>query len=100
MLSLKSLSDYPKEAKYLLIKFSVQSIYHEGDERSRSNPGHGYPAYTETLHTSEVFAFMDQSSLEVELQRLYTENRTRTDLLVVEINRQVNIKATISLSLG
>lgn len=25
------------------------TVYHEGDERSRTNPGHGYPAYTENV---------------------------------------------------
>jgi hypothetical protein len=24
------------------------SVYHEGDERSRTHPGHGYPAHTTT----------------------------------------------------
>jgi hypothetical protein len=38
---------------YLIIVASA--IYHEGDERSRTNPGHGYPAYTETVHRVEEF---------------------------------------------
>jgi len=25
----------------------TEQIYHEGDQRSRDYPGHGYPAYTE-----------------------------------------------------
>jgi hypothetical protein len=32
-----------------------ESIHHEGDERSRTNPGHGYPAYTETVQKLETF---------------------------------------------
>ena len=28
----------------------ARTIDHEGDERSRTHPGHGYPAYTETVH--------------------------------------------------
>ena len=24
----------------------IQTTYHEGDERSRTNPGHGYPAHS------------------------------------------------------
>jgi hypothetical protein len=32
------------------------SIHHEGDERSRTNPGHGYPAHTEyTVQVTERF---------------------------------------------
>ena len=38
---------------YLIIKEST--IYHEGDERSRQFPGHGYPAYSETVNQVEEF---------------------------------------------
>jgi hypothetical protein len=32
------------------------SVHHEGDERSRTNPGHGYPAYTEQfIEITEIF---------------------------------------------
>lgn len=31
------------------------SIHHEGDERSRTHPGHGYGAYTEQVKTFESF---------------------------------------------
>lgn len=40
------------------LKFAVvynESVYHEGDERSRTHPGHGYPAYTETLQLFKEF---------------------------------------------
>lgn len=32
-----------------------ESIYIPGDERSRTNPGHGYPAHTETYEKIHVF---------------------------------------------
>lgn len=41
--------------------FVESSVYHEGDERSRTNPGHGYPAYTST-HT-EVKKFKNEAEL-------------------------------------
>lgn len=30
---------------------TTNHIYHEGDERSRTNPGHGYPAHTESVES-------------------------------------------------
>jgi len=42
-----------EEYKYAVIK--DRSIHHEGDERSRTHPGHGYPAYTETVHEIQEF---------------------------------------------
>ena len=32
-----------------------RTVQHEGDERSRTHPGHGYPAYTETVHEFKEF---------------------------------------------
>ena len=40
--------------KYAVI--TTKSIHHEGDERSRTNPGHGYPAYTEEVESIQRFA--------------------------------------------
>jgi hypothetical protein len=39
--------------KFLLV--TKRSIHIPGDERSRTNPGHGYPASTETVHDVKVF---------------------------------------------
>jgi hypothetical protein len=38
---------------YLII--TTRTIYHEGDERSRQFPGHGYPAYSEDVQRLEEF---------------------------------------------
>lgn len=41
----------------------VQSSYHvPGDERSRTNPGHGYPA--NDVHYAEVIKFDDEEQLQ------------------------------------
>jgi hypothetical protein len=44
--------------KYIIIK--NESIYHEGDQRSRDFPGHGYPAYTETVSAAKVYDDSDK----------------------------------------
>lgn len=38
-----------------------ESVHHEGDERSRTHPGHGYPAYTETYDV--IKKFKDEAEL-------------------------------------
>lgn len=40
--------------QYLALYETTQ--YVEGDERSRTHPGHGYPAHTTTSNTYEEFA--------------------------------------------
>lgn len=38
---------------YLLV--TKRTIHHEGDERSRTHPGHGYPAYSEDVDQIQKF---------------------------------------------
>lgn len=45
--------DIPKEPHWAILK--TGSIYVPGDERSRTNPGHGYPASTEYHIDYEVY---------------------------------------------
>ena len=62
--------DVPKEDHFAIIEFS--SIYIEGDERSRTCPGHGYPARNEPV--SKYIAFTDQEEWANEVGR-----RTKRD---------------------
>lgn len=39
-------AEFPEGDHLALIEF--RSVHHEGDERSRTNPGHGYPTHTTT----------------------------------------------------
>lgn len=56
--------DIPKDKHLAIIEFG--SIYIEGDERSRTAPGHGYPARTESTTEYRVFrdAFYFKSYIE------------------------------------
>ncbi len=49
----KNINDIPKEPHFAIITFVSVDI--PGDERSRTNPGHGYPATTE--YYTQYFAF-------------------------------------------
>lgn len=44
--------------KYAVIE--TKTIYHEGDERSRTHPGHGYPAYDEQVESLRKFESLDK----------------------------------------
>jgi len=49
---------------------TTSSIYIEGDERSRTNPGHGYPAHSET--TIQYQAFTNEEEWKKEVVRMST----------------------------
>jgi len=54
----------PKD-KYAV--FTTQTIHHEGDERSRTHPGHGYPAYSENIDS--VIKFDSKEALKQWIER-------------------------------
>ena len=54
----------PTVPHYAALVFDSTSVYHEGDERSRTHPGHGYPAHTETINTINYIVFKDKAEME------------------------------------
>jgi hypothetical protein len=58
-------SEIPTTEHYVILTFD--SIYIPGDERSRTNPGHGYPESTERVVNYIVFE--DKEKWEKEINR-------------------------------
>jgi hypothetical protein len=54
----------PQQTHFAALVFKSRTIQHEGDERSRTHPGHGYPAYSETIHTVEYIPFPSKKEME------------------------------------
>lgn len=44
----------------IYIAITKDTVYHEGDQRSRDCPGHGYPAYTESVDKITRFKTEDE----------------------------------------
>jgi hypothetical protein len=61
----KSPADIPGKPHWAILEFG--SITIPGDERSRTNPGHGYPEHTET--TTTYIAFLDEQEWKAEIAR-------------------------------
>lgn len=55
----------PEGPSWAIITFG--SVYIPGDERSRTNPGHGYPEHTESTISYEVF--FDEAEWKLEVER-------------------------------
>lgn len=79
------LEDIPRTASWAILQ--NLAVYHEGDERSRQAPGHGYPAHTDNYVTvMEVFtdevAFMSTLAHEVREQNRFGGREVRGFKLV------------------
>ncbi len=94
-------SEVPKGAHYAILVFKTSSIHHEGDERSRQCPGHGYPAYTETVENTEYYAFPitpdGRSKWEAELAMLYRHSPHRTDVVAMEVGKVCKVEQQIKV---
>jgi hypothetical protein len=70
----RSPSDIPSQEHWAIIKGS--SVHHEGDERSRTAPEHGYPAYTEQIVEYEAYLTEEKfkQAMEHKLSSPYPEH--------------------------
>lgn len=59
-----TINDIPKEPHYAILE--QRSVHIPGDERSRTHPGHGYPASTEQVW--DYIVFPDKASWEAEVK--------------------------------
>jgi len=66
LMYIHNLRDIPRTKHWAII--TTSSHYIPGDERSRTNPGHGYPASTVT--SIEYQAFTDQAKWKNAVQRM------------------------------
>lgn len=89
-----SLDKLPKSTHFALI--TTEQEYHGGDERSRTNPGHGYPAYTSTVINYQAFDTRQDLLAEVEkLERPRYGNRT--PYVVIEA-KPMTVKTNLQIS--
>lgn len=84
----KYAADIPKDKHWAVIRFGT--VYIPGDERSRTNPGHGYQA--EHMPISEYHSFDDFEKLR-EYVKLHSEDNLRVlDVEPLQVVKEVNIR--------
>lgn len=88
--------DVPKTKHYAIITFGTYTV--PGDERSRTNPGHGYPEHTE--HTADYVAYEDRAEWEKEVSRLTLDTGFGRRDFVALIVEPVSVKTHVSVEVG
>lgn len=78
--------------KYLMI--TTRSIFIPGDERSRTNPGHGYPETTEHVVENHFFDTEEALLSYIEAHRLTDKNP-----IIYELGPRVKLKTVTTTSL-
>jgi len=94
--------DIPDEPHFAVLIYKSASVTIPGDERSRTNPGHGYPEHTKTFDTFEHYVTTDQHLLKDELIKL-RENALRypdeRNYVVFKVAGKVSTKESVELIL-
>jgi hypothetical protein len=95
MYSLTTPAEVPRGPHYLLIVFETYAIHHEGDERSRVAPGHGYPAYGESVSTPLIYATEDKSEMLTRVRELH--DRHAGKMIVLDVRQSVIPLRTLAI---
>jgi hypothetical protein len=95
MKRVKGPADVPNEPHFAVIIYGTRSVYHEGDERSRTCPGHGYPAHTETFDELEHWVTTERTHLEEFVTELDTQTESKKKPFVI---MEVVKKGTVTRS--
>jgi len=89
-------SEIPKKSHFAVLIQRTEMIYHEGDERSRTHPGHGYPAYTQTIESIDYYAFEDDREVLAFLRTLSSADRAKARVISAT---PMEIKESLSIVL-
>jgi hypothetical protein len=94
-------SEVPKDLHYAIIIFDKESVYIPGDERSITNPGHGYPARTESYTTHQYFFTKDLTELNKFVKHLYEDKDYKNKFIFFQVNSlgKVNVDVSIALNM-
>ena len=84
---IKSIDDYPEGLCYIIMFYETKKIRHEGDDRSRQCPGHGYPAYTESVLVTHGFVTQSEGEWKSKIAEAYEADRNRGDLIAFRMNK-------------
>lgn len=87
-------ADVPKGEHWAILV--NHSINIPGDERSRTNPGHGYPASTE--NSLEYRAYANEDVFKRALSELYQTDPRRTDIAALHVAGTVTPKIEVKFS--
>lgn len=86
--------------RYAAIETTTSSHWVEGDERSRTNPGHGYPAGYETTTTTTLHEFDTVEQLTAWLTRQQQSSYSRDKKYRLIQFQELKAETTIAVSVA
>ena len=99
MIRVKGPNDVPSEPHFAVLIYGKRSVWVPGDERSRTNPGHGYPEHTDHFDDIEHWVTTERPVLDefVIIQEMATGS-DKKPYVVIEVSKKANVKHSTSVS--
>lgn len=95
MTRVKGKNDVPTGLHYAILVYKHESVYHEGDERSRTNPGHGYPAHTETFDAFEHYVTQYKNEWLAAIEEFATNEDTKNKFICFEVPKLAKVATKV-----
>lgn len=89
------LSDIPKGEHYVILK--IGSVFIPGDERSRTNPGHGYPERTE--YHPEMRVTTDRAVWEREIAEELENDPRQESFIAYHVPKLATVKTNVTVDI-
>lgn len=90
-------ADIPEGPHFAVLVYKTETQHIPGDERSRTHPGHGYPAHTVTTTTYEHWVTCDEAALQskvTELSAVPRYSRNQPVFAVLKVERKLTVTTT------
>ncbi len=87
--------DILRSSHYAVIVYEKESVYIEGDERSRTAPGHGYPAHTEHYDTFKHYITSYKEQWITLIKFLMEDDDTKDNFLAFEVSKVADVKLKV-----
>lgn len=85
-------SDIPKADHFAILEFTV--VHTPGDERSRTHPGHGYPASSENM--ARYYAYTDRDEWEADVsEKAQGRDSGMYQALIVKVPKVITITKVV-----
>lgn len=91
-------TEVPNDLHYAIIIFDSTSVFIPGDERSRTNPGHGYPERTENYNTFQYFYTKDLTHLNKFIKYLCDQDKYKNRFVFFEVQSLGKVNLSVNLS--
>lgn len=78
----------PVGPHFAVLVYDTTSVWIPGDERSRTNPGHGYPEHTETYDNFQHYVTEDEEVLGNLILSLTNEKKP---FVVLKVEKKLNV---------